>query len=176
VATPHPDADYLPLLLNSIKLLCCCYTAPPGAPRPAAIAIGAAPPPRLARAAAVAHSTARSAAARRRTCRPVRLVPRCRGRRVRTRGAGQGWGAGRCNGRAVYLEQRPRGCLFLTAHTSFINRNEARLMKLVCAVKNRHPDCDVTVAGVWRGALKRRVTRAEPRPRALNQIQTDKTF
>ncbi len=22
VATPHPDADYLPLLLNSIKLLC----------------------------------------------------------------------------------------------------------------------------------------------------------
>ena len=23
VATPHPDADYLPLLLNSIKLLCC---------------------------------------------------------------------------------------------------------------------------------------------------------
>ena len=24
VATPHPDADYLPLLLNSIKLLCCC--------------------------------------------------------------------------------------------------------------------------------------------------------
>jgi hypothetical protein len=23
VETPHPDADYLPLLLNSIKLLCC---------------------------------------------------------------------------------------------------------------------------------------------------------
>jgi hypothetical protein len=28
VATPHPDADYLPLLMNSIKLLC-CYVATP---------------------------------------------------------------------------------------------------------------------------------------------------
>ena len=29
VATPHPDADYLPLLLNSIKLLCCCCCTQP---------------------------------------------------------------------------------------------------------------------------------------------------
>ena len=44
---------------------------------------------------------------------------------------GQGWGAGRRNGRAVYLErrsQRPRGFLFLTVHSSFINRNKFRLI------------------------------------------------
>ena len=98
------------------------YTAAPGAL--AAIAIGAAPPPRLARVAGAAHSLARSAARAGRSAWSL-------GAAVDGSGAGQGWGAGRRNGRAVYLErrsQRPRGFLFLTAHTSFINRNKFRLI------------------------------------------------
>ena len=115
------------------------YTAAPGAL--ATIAIGAATPPRLARAAAAAHSrparplpagSAHSRPAHSRPSRagPLPAGPRCSGRRVRRGDAGRGAGLGR-GPTQVYLErrsQRPRGFLFLTAHTSFINRNKFRLI------------------------------------------------